>query len=101
MTQICAGALCVGFLMAFILRFLPFAGSLMLSLLLGAGLSLTYGRSFGDTIIAALSILIACQVGYGLGLLTGALGDRVLRPHRRPRRADGSETAKRVRSGRD
>lgn len=100
MTQICAGAFCIGFLIAFVLSFLPFAGSLTLSIVMGAGLSLASGRSIGETVLFASSIWIACQVGYGIGLAAVACGDRVWRMHQRWRQPNDAAAVKRLRSGR-
>lgn len=101
MTQICAGAFCIGFLMSFVLSFLPFAGSLTVSIVAGSGLSLVSGRSIGETILFASCIWIACQVGFGLGLTAAACGDRVWRRHQRWRQPDDAGAIKRLRSGRE
>lgn len=100
MTQICAGALGAGFLIAFILPFLPFAGSVVFAVVLGASFSLLVGRSIGDTLMPAFCILVACQVGYGLGLVAAAFGGRVLRSHRRWRQVNDATLVKRLRSER-
>jgi hypothetical protein len=100
MTQICAGAFCVGFLIAFVISFLPFAASLTVSIVIGAGLSLASGRSMGETVMAASSIWFACQVGYGLGLIAAAFCEPVWRTHRRWWPPNRAEAVKRLRSGR-
>jgi hypothetical protein len=101
MTQICAGAFCVGFLIAFVLSFLPFAGSLTVSTVVGAGLSLASGRSISETIATASTIWIVCQIGYGLGLVVAAFCDPIWRTRRRWRPPNGAGAVKRLHSERE
>lgn len=92
MMLICAGALVAGLLMAPVLPFLPFAASLTLAVVIGIGLSFARGMPFGETFLPALTILVACQVGYGVGLIVMAAVGKVWQPRRRWRAPETSST---------
>ncbi len=63
----------IGFALSLLIPFLAFAASLTLAVLVGAGVALVRGGTLGETALTALGVLVACQVGYGLGLLGATL----------------------------
>ena len=85
MVALCAGALAVGVLASFVLPFLLFAGCLAASILIGAVVALTRSYGIEDIVLSSFGLLVACQLGYGLGLGLTALADAVIRSRWRPR----------------
>lgn len=100
MMLICAGALGAGVVVAPFLPFLPFAASLTLAVLIGIGASFARGISVGETALPALSILVACQVGYGLGQIVTAAAESLFRMVRRWRASEAGTSVKRLRPDR-
>lgn len=73
MTILCLGALIAGALAATVLPFLPFACAVMAAILIGT-VSMVIGRGqVGPTCLSAAALLLASQIGYGLGLIATAL----------------------------
>lgn len=101
MTLICGGALLIGLLSAFVLPFLPFAASLSTAVLLGTGIAIVRGQPVADTLQVAFAMLLACQVGYGLGLIAVALSRGLARSNRPKRPLGDCPAAEDFRPGRD
>ena len=96
MVILTAGALAIGCALSFLLPFLPFAGTLMTAVLIGAGAALAQGRGVGETILAALAVLAACQLGYGSGLASAAWAAHLRRSHRSRQADDASKSLERL-----
>lgn len=76
MTVLCLGALLAGLVAAALLPFLPFACALLAATVLGSAWAGMGGAAFGSTVLSALMLLFACQIGYGMGLVLVAVVGR-------------------------
>lgn len=84
MAILCIGALLAGLAAAVVLPFLPFACAVVVAILIGAVSAVVTGGPVLGTGLSALLILVASQLGYGVGLGAAALVGHLLAAGRRP-----------------
>lgn len=89
MTILCLGALLAGLLAAAALPFPAFALALLGATLIGSAWAGFGGATLGSIALSAFVLLLACQIGYGIGIALAAL----LGPAVASRRGAGEKTA--------
>ena len=99
MTVLCLGALLAGLVAASLLPFLPFASALLAATVLGSAWAGMGGMTVGSIVLSALLLLLACQVGYGLGIVFVAVLDRAKAARRGADDKPASTRARPLRTG--
>ena len=84
MLVVCGGALLIGMAVSLVIPFSPFAAALTVAVAVGAGWAALHGTGSLQVLVSALALLVATQIGYGLGLVGAATVDGIRRSLRRP-----------------
>lgn len=79
MLSLCVGALLVGCIAGFLLPAAIFVVMMLVSVIIGATVSICNGMAIGNVIGVALACIVLLQLGYGIGLLSRALAPAIPR----------------------
>ncbi|MBH0619348.1 hypothetical protein I3A86_24940, partial [Salmonella enterica] len=73
---LCLGALLTGLVAGPLIPILPFACAVMVAVALGSSWAIVKGVATEQAALSSLAMLVASQIGYGLGLVLVALATR-------------------------